>query len=79
MSGIRALETHEIQRADHQFDTASRLEPDNPRAWVGVTLVRLYHGEHARAIEAFNRPLALSPLNTGTIVALGWTHLAIRE
>lgn len=79
VSGVNALEQQQIARAEAQYAIASRLEPDNPRAWVGVALVRLHHREHARAIEAFERALALSPRNVGTIIALGWAQLSIRE
>lgn len=79
VSGVEALECSDIDRAERLYTNASTLESSNPRAWLGVALVRLYKQEHARAVEAFERSLAFDAKNTGTLVALGWAHLTAQN
>ncbi|HLQ00707.1 MAG TPA: tetratricopeptide repeat protein, partial [Burkholderiales bacterium] len=56
-----------------------RREPENPRAWLGLGLIRLYQQKHAEAIAGLEKAVSLMPENSGTIVALGWARLAAKD
>src|SRR6266702_3658680 len=68
-----------MPRARELAQNVLRREPENPRAWLGLGLIRLYEQKHAEAIAGLEKAVSLMPDNSGTIVALGWARLAARD
>ena len=53
-----------------------RLEPDNPRALLGLGMVAMREEKIGLAREVLEQAYALMPENFGTLVILGWTQIA---
>lgn len=77
--GTWSVEEQEMEQAEGLFNAILSRQPNNPRAWLGLGLVRMYQQKHSEAIPALERAVQLMPTNVGTIVALGWAHLAARD
>jgi tetratricopeptide (TPR) repeat protein len=77
--GTWSVEAQEMEQAERLFEGILHRQPNNPRAWLGLGLVRMYQQKHSEAIPALERAGQLMPRNVGTIVALGWAHLAARD
>ena len=70
-----ALETQQMEEAQHYLGVVTRREPRNVRALQGLALVALEASRHSEAIEYLERAKELDPANTGTFITLGWAHL----
>jgi tetratricopeptide (TPR) repeat protein len=76
VEGIWSIEQDEIDEARTHFALITRNEPNNPRGWLGLGLACMYAQQHDDAIKHLERALSFMPDNVGTIVTLGWAHVA---
>jgi len=79
VEGIWSIEQDEIDQARRHFELMTNNEPNNPRGWLGLGLACMYAQRHAEAIRHLEKALTFMPDNVGTIVTLGWAHLANQD
>jgi tetratricopeptide (TPR) repeat protein len=79
VAGTGSIEAQEIEQACRHFERVIAREPDNPRAWLGVGLARLYEQRNEEAVTALRKALDLLPDSVGIAVTLGWALLASRD
>lgn len=73
--GSCLLEDQEMDRALALFRGVTQKEPDNPRGWLGMGLLQLYHQKFPLAVQTLERAGTLMPKNMGTLVTIGWARL----
>ena len=79
VTGNSGLEQQDMSNALLRFSKILQQQPNHSRAWLGLGLVFLYQQRHTEAIDALEKASNLMPKNPGTIVALGWAHLASKN
>lgn len=70
----------DLQRAGHFADRALALDPNNAWAWTRRGFITAYGGKPAEAIAAFERAVALSPLDPfsfNSYIGLGFANFAL--
>lgn len=72
--GTLALETENGGEARKLFERALELDPDSPRALIGLGLSRLIDEDHAAAAIELDRGAALFATHLGSWIAAGWAH-----
>jgi len=77
--GTASIEKQDMVRAQSVFDRMIKNQPNNPRAWLGSGLVKLYQHQVQPAIKDLNKATQFMPDNAGTMVALGWAHIANKD
>ena len=70
-----ALGEHEEDRARGMFESALALDPQSPRAWIGLGLAELERGESALAAGHLDRGAELFGNHLGSWIAVGWAWL----
>lgn len=61
--GVLEMRGGNLPAAGAAFDRALRSNPDDPELWVDIGRLRYLGGEHALALEAAERAVALGPRN----------------
>lgn len=79
VEGIWSIEQDEVDHSRRHFELITRNEPNNPRGWLGLGLACMYAQRHTDAIGYLEKALTFMPDNVGTIVTLGWAHLANQD
>jgi Flp pilus assembly protein TadD len=59
--GKKYLQARQYPYAAWAFNKATQAEANNAQAWQGLGTAYAYQGNKAKAVEAFNRSLALQP------------------
>lgn len=70
----------DLDRAGHFADRALALDPNNAWAWTRRGFIAAYRGDPAAAIAAFERAIALSPLDPfsfNSYVGLGFSNFVL--
>ena len=73
-----ALFANELETGAAHIERALALNPNSATAWSASGAVRIFLGEHADAIERFERAMRLSPLDPLVYFSyanMGWAHL----
>lgn len=72
--GVLTLGDNDTRASLALFDQAIRLQPRNPRAWVGKGLGLLASGDPVAGAEAIDRGALLFDDHIGSWIASGWAH-----
>jgi adenylate cyclase len=72
----------DLKRAGHFADRALALDPNNAWAWTRRGFITAYSGHPEEAIAAFERAIALSPLDPfsfNSYIGLGFANFALKR
>jgi len=75
--GARWLMEEVYAEALHQFNTATRLDPELASAWVNLGVVKRRLGDEDGALEAYRKALEVAPGNASALTNLA--HLYFRQ
>ena len=79
ITGSIALSTGQLQNATKDFQVASKRNPNNGRAWLGLGLIALAQHTPQDARILLERAKNLMPKHIGTSLALGWLKFKLGE
>jgi tetratricopeptide (TPR) repeat protein len=63
-NGIKYMQARQFQYAAYYFDQATKIDPTNSKSWQGLGNAFFQQGRKDKAIEAWNKAIALDPSNT---------------
>jgi|GEM_PF-2363858 len=77
--GTWNMEQQNAERAENCFLQMIRSEPDNPRGWQGLGLVKMYQQNYQEAFRALEQARSLMPENATIHLVIGWAYLGNQD
>src|SRR5262249_53001060 len=76
---LQKLQTGDAAAAAHDLEQLAQKQPSDARSWRMLGLARHRMHDESRAIQAYQRALAIEPTSAQTLYALGVVYAAMHD